>query len=161
MANKNINTEKIAKIGDTIKWTMPDNCGILSGKVFESEVAMVDSEEQHYGVYAEYGQDLIPFDSAVIIEPNHRIKCGEKMDTMKKRTFREEISEIRWWMFPILVIIALPCTIIDNYSNSKWFCNFWGWHKAPKSQGFNGCSYNGCCPRCGKSVLQDSQGNWF
>lgn len=43
-----------------------------------------------------------------------------------------------------------------------WFCNgFLGWHKAPKVRGFDGCSINGICPRCGKHVLQDSQGNWF
>jgi len=41
------------------------------------------------------------------------------------------------------------------------FCRVMGWHLAPKKQGFDGCSYNGNCPRCGKKVLQDSQGNWF
>lgn len=71
------NDKKIAKVGDKIRWTMHDNCGILSGKVFESEVAMVDLEEKHYGVYTDYGQDLIPFEDAVIIKANHRIKCGE------------------------------------------------------------------------------------
>jgi hypothetical protein len=59
--------KKIADVGDTIRWTMHNNCGILSGKVYESKVAMVDLEEKHYSVYAEYGQDLIPFDCAVII----------------------------------------------------------------------------------------------
>jgi hypothetical protein len=53
-----------------------------------------------------------------------------------------------------------PLTI-DKYSKSTFFCNKLGWHKAPNEQGFDGCSKNGTCPRCGKSVLQDSQGNWF
>ena len=77
------------------------------------------------------------------------------------RTVKEELSNIRLWMFPILLIIVIPCGIINSFSKSKWFCTFWGWHKAPKSQGFDGCSLNGKCPRCGKEVLQDSQGNWF
>lgn len=43
----------------------------------------------------------------------------------------------------------------------KWACTKLGWHLAPLTQGFDGASANGTCPRCGKSVLQDSQGNWF
>lgn len=73
--------KEIAKVGDKIRWTMHDNCGVLSGNIYESVVVMVDLEEKHYGVYAEYGQDLIPFESAVIIEVNHRIICGEKDET--------------------------------------------------------------------------------
>jgi hypothetical protein len=80
---------------------------------------------------------------------------------MKTRTFKEEISEIRWWMLPILMAICLPASIVDYFSASTWFCTFWGWHKAPKEQGFDGCSANGQCPRCGNKVLQDGQGNWF
>jgi len=80
---------------------------------------------------------------------------------MKRRTFKEEISELRWWMFPMLLLIVLPCSAVDYFSTNKWFCNFWGWHKSPQSQRFDGASFTGKCPRCGKSVLQDSQGNWF
>ena len=80
---------------------------------------------------------------------------------MKKRTFKEEISEPRWWMFPLLLLIAFPSMLISSYSTNKWFCNFWGWHKSPQSQGFDGASSTGICPRCNKGVLQDSQGNWF
>ena len=42
----------------------------------------------------------------------------------------------------------------------KFLCKFPGWHKA-KATGFDGCSYKGTCIRCGKSVLQDSNGDWF
>lgn len=77
------------------------------------------------------------------------------------RTIKQELSEIRWWMFPLLLVIAFPCLAINYFSTSKWFCTFWGWHKAPTAQGFDGCSFTGKCPRCGKDVLQDSQGNWF
>jgi hypothetical protein len=44
----------------------------------------------------------------------------------------------------------------------KWYaCDAMGWHKAPNAIGFDGASNNGECPRCGKEVMQDSQGNWF
>lgn len=78
-----------------------------------------------------------------------------------RRTIKEELSQPRWWMLPVLMVIALPCLVVDYFSNSKWFCTFWGWHKAPLQQGFDGVSFNGECPRCGKKVLQDSWGNWF
>lgn len=47
----------IAKRGDIIKWEW-------QGKEYTAEVAMVDREEEVYGVYCEYGQDLISFDKA-------------------------------------------------------------------------------------------------
>lgn len=52
-------------------------------------------------------------------------------------------------------------TVLFNCWLPKWFCDKMGWHLPPKAQGFNGCSFNGTCPRCGKEVMQDSQGNWF
>jgi hypothetical protein len=84
--------DKIAKVGDRIRWTMHNNCGILSGKVYESDVVMVDLEEKHYGVYAEYGQDLIPFESAVIIKVNHRITCGEKSEDGFHETYIGDVK---------------------------------------------------------------------
>jgi hypothetical protein len=68
---------------------------------------------------------------------------------------------MKWWMFPFLLIIVIPCLIIDHFSESILFCEFWGWHMRPNVIGNDGCSNNGRCPRCDKHVLQDSQGNWF
>ena len=70
-------------------------------------------------------------------------------------------KEMKWWMFPILLAICFPCLLINVWSKHTWFCTFWGWHKAPETQGFDGCSSTGTCSRCGKDVMQDSQGNWF
>jgi len=42
-----------------------------------------------------------------------------------------------------------------------WFCRVMDWHKTPIVQGFDGASFCGVCPRCGRRVLRDSQGNWF
>ena len=61
----------------------------------------------------------------------------------------------------IIVSIVLVLSLLNNYL-SKWFCTHFGhWHLQPKQFGFDGCSQFGICPRCGKKVLQDGQGNWF
>ena len=65
--------EKVAKYGDVIQWEMDsrdhDWCVEYYGKTtFAAEVAMVDLKNKDYGVYAEYGQDLIPFSQATIIK---------------------------------------------------------------------------------------------
>ena len=60
-----------AEKGDTISWTFPntpEEPEDFRGKTFTAQVAKVFTEEQCYGVYAEYGQDLIPFDKATIIQ---------------------------------------------------------------------------------------------
>ena len=57
--------------------------------------------------------------------------------------------------------MALWSTVFFNRWLPRWFCDKMGWHLAPKSQGFDGCSFTGTCPRCEKKVLQDGQGNWF
>lgn len=68
---------------------------------------------------------------------------------------------IPFGLFCLFFLVLIILSIIEKYSNSKWYCNVMGWHKSPELQGFDGCSFTGVCPRCGKSVLQDSQGNWF
>lgn len=42
--------------------------------------------------------------------------------------------------------------------------NFWcklGWHKVKRIISFDGCSIHAICMRCGKELMQDSQGGWF
>jgi hypothetical protein len=60
-----------------------------------------------------------------------------------------------------LIVILFGMMIINVFSKSTWFCIKMGWHRTPIRIGFDGMSRNGECPRCGKSVMQDSQGNWF
>ncbi len=57
---------KRAEVGDTIEWTLDSNCGHLSNKTCQAEVACVTDTD--YGVYADYGQDYIPFEDAKIIK---------------------------------------------------------------------------------------------
>ena len=57
---------KKAKIGDIIEYTCPiDSDNIFSGRTFRVEVMVVN--KHCYGVYAEYGFDLVPFEQAKII----------------------------------------------------------------------------------------------
>ena len=60
-----------------------------------------------------------------------------------------------------LFLAAVLLSVIFNKYLPVWFCRRIGWHLRPNEIGFDGCSLNGICPRCGKEVLQDSQGNWF
>ncbi|NQU54746.1 MAG: hypothetical protein HQ522_19665 [Bacteroidetes bacterium] len=55
---------KLAKQGDLIQWDFADGYGELSNKTFTANVVVIDHREKAYVVYAEYGQDLIPFDKA-------------------------------------------------------------------------------------------------
>ncbi|MES2287664.1 MAG: hypothetical protein V4547_18355 [Bacteroidota bacterium] len=62
---------QLAKRGDTIEWTFEDSdkhADKLRGKTFQAEVATVNQEQAYYGVYASYGQDIIPFDQAKLIK---------------------------------------------------------------------------------------------
>jgi len=63
----------------------------------------------------------------------------------------------------VLIVSFLICLLLTIFNKHlpKWFCDKMGWHLTPKDQKFDGASLNGRCPRCGKYVLQDSQGNWF
>lgn len=58
---------KIAKVGDTIQWSFDKFTPLLAGKTFKATVELVRNDEKDYGVYADYGQDFIPFDHAEII----------------------------------------------------------------------------------------------
>jgi len=56
----------IAEIGDEIKWDFKDDKfknypKFLRDNVFVAKIVMISYIEKHYGVYCEYGQDLIPF----------------------------------------------------------------------------------------------------
>lgn len=57
------------------------------------------------------------------------------------------------WLFGFADVLGL-------LPNWQWICTKLGWHRPPNYLDFDGCSSNGSCPRCGKHVMQDSQGNW-
>ena len=67
----------------------------------------------------------------------------------------------------LLTILCLPYVliIVDAIWDTHWSCKLFGWHngKGQSSDGvsFDGCSVHAQCSKCGKDVMQDSQGNWF
>lgn len=65
------------------------------------------------------------------------------------------------YFISLVIVILLALIFIDQFSSNKFFCNTMGWHKSPSEITNDGSSNNGKCPRCGKDVLQDSQGDWF
>jgi hypothetical protein len=61
----------------------------------------------------------------------------------------------------ILCILLLGLVIFNKYL-PVWFCHHFGWHLPPYIRAYSSWDYwYGICPRCGKTVIQDSQGNWF
>lgn len=74
-------------------------------------------------------------------------------------------NEIQVMIAGIALAALVAFTIVKTvfwFIPCAWACDsFWGEHKAPKEQGFDGASSTGKCPRCEKGVLQDSQGGWF
>jgi len=73
----------------------------------------------------------------------------------------DNIFENIFFYFILSILIFMILIRVFNKFLPVWFCKILGGHIAPTKQGFDGCSKNGICPRCGKKVLQDSQGNWF
>lgn len=68
--NEIVSENEIAKQGDTIQWSFPedDERVYLRGNTFEAKVVIVNHKEKEYGVYSEYGQDFIGFDDCKIIK---------------------------------------------------------------------------------------------
>jgi len=53
------------KVGDKIQWSFDENYpSSLRNKTFSANIAIINKKERTYGVYAEYGQDFIPFHKA-------------------------------------------------------------------------------------------------
>lgn len=53
---------EVLKQGDIIKWELSGHAAVVYGKYHSSKIVMINTEDNVYGVYADYGQDLIPFD---------------------------------------------------------------------------------------------------
>ena len=68
-----------------------------------------------------------------------------------------------WGMVALLlVIIVLWALCLFNNWLPRWFCDhFPYWHIKPKEIRMEGVNAKGKCPRCGRDVMSDSQGNWY
>ena len=73
-----------------------------------------------------------------------------------------------------LTLLIISVTVLDAFSNEipvvaringfirPLVCDLLGWHNGNLGmRTHDGCSIHAHCSRCGKEVMQDSQGNWF
>ena len=60
----------------------------------------------------------------------------------------------------VLLVLVIGAALFNRYL-PRWFCDKLAWHMQGTELAFDGCSMQSVCPRCGKQVMQDSQGNWF
>ena len=64
-------------------------------------------------------------------------------------------------LIAVFVYPFLLC-FIDSRLGTSYSCKQWGWHNGKGgAKSFDGCSNHATCGKCGKEVMQDSQGNWF
>ena len=64
----------------------------------------------------------------------------------------------------ILSVMAVPYLLsaYDKVAGSSLACKYFSWHNGKGgAKSFDGCSVHASCDKCGKEVMQDSQGNWF
>jgi len=74
------------------------------------------------------------------------------------------INNVCFWISIVFLSVGIPLVLSCWFNKymPKWYgCELFPWHLAPTEQSFDGCSFHGYCPRCGKEVMQDGQGNWF
>ena len=68
-------------------------------------------------------------------------------------------------VFTFLFIMPFILSWYDRKNGTHYSCDKFGWHdgRNPRDDGeiFDGCSRLAKCSKCGKDVMQDSQGNWF
>lgn len=62
----------------------------------------------------------------------------------------------------IIFLFLLGGLFYNLFGWNKWFYDrLLGWHKPNDKATFNGCNLVSKCKYCGKTICQDSQGNWF
>ncbi len=65
-----------------------------------------------------------------------------------------------------LLFLVLQC-VARQIKARRWSCSMLGWHDGDgvrphfKSGDVFGVNLTSKCSKCGKDVIQDSQGNWF
>jgi len=66
----------------------------------------------------------------------------------------------------IILLFTAPFVLclVDKIFGTNHSCRIFGWHDGKcTAQGvkFDGASFHAVCSKCGKEVMQDSQGGWF
>ena len=61
-----------------------------------------------------------------------------------------------------MLIAPVALCMYDLKFGTSYSCRAWGWHNGKGgTKSFDGCNTHSTCSKCGKEVMQDSQGNWF
>jgi len=61
-----------------------------------------------------------------------------------------------------LFITPFGLCLYDKIFGTYISCKTFGWHDGNSGKiSSDGCSLHAICSKCGKEVMQDSQGNWF
>ena len=64
--------------------------------------------------------------------------------------------------FICIFLLPFILCIIDKIFNTEFSCSIYSWHNGKGGNNFfDGCSNHATCSKCGTSVMQDGQGNWF
>lgn len=64
------------------------------------------------------------------------------------------------WALVIVWVLGVLVHCFNRYM-PLWVCTKLGWHLRPEDVKYRGINATGTCPRCGKYICKDSQGNWF
>lgn len=97
-----------------IKWSFDKGQGtILAGRTFTAKVIIIDELEKYYGVYAEYGQDYIPFDEATIVKRKklrlpRKIKKQIPQGPYCYKNLGQVVTDTEWY------IKTKPCLFYKN-----------------------------------------------
>ena len=64
----------------------------------------------------------------------------------------------------MVLLFLLPFVLcgLDRIFDTHFSCDLFKWHDGCGGEiSYDGCSFHSVCSKCGKKVMQDSQGNWF
>jgi len=66
-------------------------------------------------------------------------------------------------IFMVLFVVPWLLMLYDKITGKHIMCDFLGWHNGKGKVGhfYDGASIHSSCSKCGKKVMQDSQGGWF
>jgi hypothetical protein len=74
------------------------------------------------------------------------------------------VANILWWIAVVFIIFITVMALLELFNRwlPRWFCDhFPYWHIKPKEIRMEGINAKGKCPRCGRDLTSDSQGNWY